>query len=296
MSRIRTIKPDFWTDEKLSECSVSARLLFIATWNFADDEGNLDRSAKQIKMRAFPIDNIDCEPLLVELITHGLLNEYSVSGKLYLNIQGFKKHQIINRPSKPAFPLYEPSLNTHGVLSEHSLPKGREGKEGKEGTKFKNIVELPSSTQPNEIENENFEVEVKKPKSKNLEIAEQVFSHWQRVLNHPRAVLGEKTIKLITDRIKDGFSIDALFEAIEGCSKSPHHMGQNETKTVYDSLELIFRNSENTNRFIAMNTKQKPLRVSVDGLSDAANATANAAMDWIDSMQSGEFSSDDEPY
>lgn len=130
VARIRTIKPDFWTDDKLTECSLSARLLFIGTWNFADDAGNLDRSAKQIKARVFPVDNIDCEPLLIELITQGLLIEYSVDGKKYLHIQGFTKHQVINRPSKPACPAFDESRVTHGGLSESSVGdhNGREGK------------------------------------------------------------------------------------------------------------------------------------------------------------------------
>ena len=133
MARIRTIKPDFWTDDKLTECSLSARLLFIGTWNFADDAGNLDRSPKQIKARVFPVDNIECEPLLIELITQGLLTEYSVDGKKYLHIQGFTKHQVINRPSAPTCPEYDESLNTQPQLNDYSLSThaGKEGK-GKE--------------------------------------------------------------------------------------------------------------------------------------------------------------------
>lgn len=136
MARIRTIKPEFWTDEKLTECSLSARLLFIGTWNFADDAGNLDRSAKQIKARVFPIDNIDCEPLIQELIAQGLLIEYAVNDKKYLHIQGFAKHQLINRPSKPSCPEFDSSLVTHETLTEYSLNThdGREGK-GREDKK-----------------------------------------------------------------------------------------------------------------------------------------------------------------
>jgi len=112
------IQPEFWSDEIINECSVSARLLFIATWNFADDEGNLPRSSKQIKAQAFPYDSIDCEPLIIEMIAHGLLIEYSVSDKMYLHIKNFKKHQLINRPSKPHCPLYEDSLRTHSKVSK----------------------------------------------------------------------------------------------------------------------------------------------------------------------------------
>jgi hypothetical protein len=128
MARIRTIKPDFWTDEKLTECSLSARLLFIGTWNFADDNGNLDRSAKQIKARVFPLDNLDCEPLILELLAKELLIEYSYEDRLYLHIQGFNKHQLINRPSKPTCPIYDESLRTHGVL----ITEGRKERKGVE--------------------------------------------------------------------------------------------------------------------------------------------------------------------
>jgi len=131
MARIRTIKPDFWTDEKLTECSLSARLLFIGTWNFADDNGNLDRSSKQIKARVFPLDNLDCEPLILELLEKELLVEYEYEDRLYLHIQGFNKHQLINRPSKPQCPLYDDSLKTHGVLITEGR-KERKGVEGKE--------------------------------------------------------------------------------------------------------------------------------------------------------------------
>lgn len=144
MARIRTIKPDFWTDEKLVECSLSARLLFIGLLNFADDNGNLTRSPKKIKMQIFPADAIDCEPLIIELITQGVLIEYSVSDEKYLHIKGFAKHQVINRPSKS--PIPEPDfINTHGVLTDGRERKGKEieiGKErsGEEQIQFTEII------------------------------------------------------------------------------------------------------------------------------------------------------------
>lgn len=120
MARLRTVKPEFWTDERVGEVSVTARLLFIATWNFADDHGGLDRSAKQLKAQAFPYDNIDCEPLIQELLEVGLLIEYEVGGKKYLHINGFKKHQKVEKPAKPRVPLYENSPNPPRILTEDS--------------------------------------------------------------------------------------------------------------------------------------------------------------------------------
>lgn len=122
------MKPEFWSDDKITECSLSARLLFIGTWNFADDAGNLERSAKQIKARVFPADQVDCEPLIQELITHGLLTEYSVSEKKYLHIQNFAKHQKINRPSAPHCPVIDGSPKSSEGSVRTPRGKGRERK------------------------------------------------------------------------------------------------------------------------------------------------------------------------
>lgn len=120
MARLRTVKPEFWTDERVGEVSVTARLLFIATWNFADDYGGVDRSSKQLKAQAFPYDNIDCEPLIQELLQVGLLIEYEVGGKKYLHINGFRKHQKVEKPAKPRIPLFEGSPNPPRILPEDS--------------------------------------------------------------------------------------------------------------------------------------------------------------------------------
>lgn len=133
MARIRTVKPEFWTDEKVVECSIAARLLFVGMFNFSDDNGNLVNSPKRIKMQVFPADIIDCEPLLNELMAHGLLHEYSVNNVSYLNIKGFNKHQKINRPSRtdiPKMEFHEDSLSNHGELTDGRDTEGKgEGKE-----------------------------------------------------------------------------------------------------------------------------------------------------------------------
>ncbi len=152
MSRIRTIKPEFWTNPQVVHVALAARLLFIGTWNFADDYGNLPRDPEKLKMQIFPGVNdagIDVEPLILSLIHQGLLTEYSVRGKRYLHITGFGRHQVINRPSRPAHPLPEEadgladrphgeadSLNAHAPLTEYSRTE-KEGSMEKEKDKTK---------------------------------------------------------------------------------------------------------------------------------------------------------------
>jgi hypothetical protein len=129
MARIRTIKPEFWIDERVGECSPTTRLLFIATWNFADDNGNLERSAKQLKAQAMPYDSIDCEDLILELIRLGLLEEYSANGNNYLHISNFDKHQKIEKKSAARHPLPNSSPTTPQPVGIGREGKGREVEE-----------------------------------------------------------------------------------------------------------------------------------------------------------------------
>ncbi|STW12989.1 primosomal protein I [Klebsiella pneumoniae subsp. rhinoscleromatis] len=55
MARIRTIKPEFWTDEDMAEVSEPACLLAIGLLNYADDEGYFNANPKLIKAAVFPI-------------------------------------------------------------------------------------------------------------------------------------------------------------------------------------------------------------------------------------------------
>lgn len=102
MSRIRTVKPDFWTSEQVMGCCRDSRLLFIGMWNFADDSGVLPASIQRIRAQVLPGDDISLENirrLITELRNSGLIEEYDVEGKVYWKITGFTKHQRIDRPT-----------------------------------------------------------------------------------------------------------------------------------------------------------------------------------------------------
>jgi hypothetical protein len=104
MARIRTVKPEFWTDEKVVELSAFARLLFIGLWNFADDEGRMVYSPKRIKMQIFPSDSIECSELLGEIRRESLISVYVVDGQEYLQINGFAKHQKVDKRTTSKIP------------------------------------------------------------------------------------------------------------------------------------------------------------------------------------------------
>lgn len=83
----------------------------------------------------------------------------------------------------------------------------------------------------------------------------QVFEHWRQTLNHPSAKPTPDRKRAIAKALKYYKVID-LQLAISGCKLSDYHMGKNESQTVYDSIELILRNSKNIESFIAKTGKR----------------------------------------
>lgn len=129
MARIRTIKPEFWTDEKVVELSAFARLLFIGIWNFCDDDGRMVYSPKRIKMQIFPSDSLDCSELIGEIRGKSLVDVYSVEDVEYLQVVGFTKHQKVDKRTPSKLP---PSPNP--PESPRIVPTEGNGMEGiKEG-------------------------------------------------------------------------------------------------------------------------------------------------------------------
>ncbi|WP_289365882.1 hypothetical protein [Pantoea stewartii] len=93
MARSRNIKPGFFTNDELAECSPLARLLFAGLWTIADKEGRLDDRPKKIKALVLPFDNVNCDDCLKQLHDRQFINRYSVDGNAYIQISNWKKHQ-----------------------------------------------------------------------------------------------------------------------------------------------------------------------------------------------------------
>lgn len=80
----------------------------------------------------------------------------------------------------------------------------------------------------------------------------EVFEFWKQTMASPRSLLDTKRQKLISAAIKTGYTSEQLREAIRGCSLSPFHMGKNDRNTKYNGLDLILRNAEQIDKFIAV--------------------------------------------
>jgi hypothetical protein len=128
MARIRSIKPEFWTDEKVVTLSAFARLVFIGLWNFVDDYGRAPCSPARLKMQILPADSADFPQLLAEISGAGLVTIYTIDDKQFLQVNGFEKHQKIDKRVTSKYPAPPISPEPRPFLP---LDQGREGiKEG----------------------------------------------------------------------------------------------------------------------------------------------------------------------
>lgn len=93
MARARNIKPGFFKNEDLAECSPFARLCFAGLWTLADREGRLEDRPKRIKGDLFAFDSIEVEPLLRELVRWRFISRYVVGDMAVIQILKFSDHQ-----------------------------------------------------------------------------------------------------------------------------------------------------------------------------------------------------------
>ncbi len=78
-----------------------------------------------------------------------------------------------------------------------------------------------------------------------------VYDHWlQKLGKDPgRTKLTGKRRRRIEARLREGYSVSDLCEAIDGCSKSPFHQGENDQGRKYDDIELICRDGAKVEQF-----------------------------------------------
>lgn len=106
MARIRSVKPEFWTDEDLADLSRDARLLYIGLWNISDEHGRLRGEPRYIKGQLFPYDDDltrdGVDALVDELAGIGKVIRYQAKGSSYLFLPTLHKHQRLDTAKVPS--------------------------------------------------------------------------------------------------------------------------------------------------------------------------------------------------
>lgn len=107
MARIRYIKPEFYSDTKLSEVSILGRYLYAGLFCQLDKQGITIDDSKFLKREIFPYDEDitikKIDSLLDELVHNGRLSRFEYGGKKYLYCPTLKKHQKFHKDEKPKY-------------------------------------------------------------------------------------------------------------------------------------------------------------------------------------------------
>lgn len=102
MARIRTIKPEFWTDSFMVQLPPIGRLVFISLWTVADDRGYVVDESARIAMEVMPRE----DPTVIDdwiqfFLAAGKLDLFcSPDGGTFYRVRSWDKHQKVDRPSK----------------------------------------------------------------------------------------------------------------------------------------------------------------------------------------------------
>lgn len=108
MARIRTVKPQHWSDKELAKIPLQAHLLWIALWNFSDDEGVFENDPILIKSQVFPRrTDVRVEQVsqwIDQLVKARFVVPFEYNGSGYYIHRTFKTHQKIDKPQPSKIP------------------------------------------------------------------------------------------------------------------------------------------------------------------------------------------------
>lgn len=147
MGRIRTIKPEFFTDADLydaeKDSGLPLRVAYAGLWTCADREGRFKWRPRELKLAVLPHDQVDFSRVLDALATRGFLVKYASMGDHFGLIPNFGKHQVINhRESESVIPPPQENQIVDAcptrdprVHDAYPTRPGGKGKEGKENTR-----------------------------------------------------------------------------------------------------------------------------------------------------------------
>jgi hypothetical protein len=280
--RARTISPAFWTSDDVCDLpSDSHRIMFEGLWAYADREGRMLDEPGRIGRRVRAWDPKGAPALIDELVRRGMARRYEADGKRCLWLPAFKKWQRVHPheaqsylPTPPDHgdppPIFVDDIECDDIENiDEEIPKQAsdqvdvfecqpEPSEPSEPS-VKGLVEFASAN----VDREALELQLDEPDAPPASVA-VVFGHWKQVMRSPRSKCDKKRRGFIEARLRDGFSVDDLKRAVDGCALDPFSMGQNENGKPYRGINVICRDAEHVEKFMGYVDKP-PTNASVKG-------------------------------
>ncbi len=297
-ARIRSVKPELFSHEGLFEIEMKyqlpIRLAYIALFTCCDRRGRFRWQPRRLKLDMMPYDDVDIGQILELFREHGYIQKYEdiSRGEIYGWIPSWENHQIINgREHESELPSIEEVIYRNNKYLNQNKELLLERGTVIDGcfTRAPHVDDA-STTQTQHGSGEGKGRERKGREGKRDHIVEssirqrdeepiqKIFEYWKKIMGHPTSKLDGKRKSIIRKALKFGYSEIELCEAIQGCSLTPHNIGDNDRGQRYDGLNLILRDADQIDRFIH-NAQNPPKR-----LSDAdrrSQANVQTLQDWM---------------
>lgn len=222
--RIRSIKPEFWGDEKLAPLDVGTRLVFIGLISMADDAGRLLDSVKQIDAMLFPMTDDSSREALATLSRIGRIERgKTASGQSVIQIVNWR-HQKVDHPNLAAAlpPIVQRVTEDSRDPREAFATDSRDIREPL--ATLSTIYDLRSTTndQPARAKRavtpkqDDLGLVIDRPSDEQV-----VLDHY--LVTHPRRRIGPKDRKAVAKALTLGYSAGELCEAIDGNAQDEWH-------------------------------------------------------------------------
>jgi len=261
--------------EKVNAVSEGAENLYVRLIAQSDDEGRYSADPQWVLAKLYThrmFKGLKVEEIasrIDELWQVDLIRLYEVDGKRFLEIVGvFRTHRKdVKKKLLYPQPLTEPvtyALRTRNGHVTHPLR-----------TRAEHVtLDLDPEPEPDPTPDQDPKQEpapgpaAPQPSSSKASPVDRaddvrrVFEHYRAYFpkRFPRVHSSLKEWGLVRARLEaDGYSVDDLCEAIDGCMRSPWHQGENERRKAYDTLELIARDAKHVDDFRAIPARAGPV-------------------------------------
>lgn len=180
----------------------------------------------------------------------GLINWYEVDGDSYIEFPGFADNQPnLRYDREPESQIPAPTSDNCRQVAG-TLPAGCRQVADTLPPEEKRREEKIREVEEKRREENDLSSCGAQPDRRAKEIHE-VFDHYRTI--HTRAHKNPdsklKEWKAIAARLREGYTVQDLVDAINGMHQTPHNCGQNERNQQYLGLELCMRNASQVERF-----------------------------------------------
>lgn len=152
--RIRTVKPEFFTNEDVQSVPADVRYTLIGLFFYADDYGRAPANLGLMRSSIFPLDEdltvgvLETHLYALAEAKHPLIQLYDVDGRSYLRVSDWDYWQRIDRPTASRLPAppEEPLARTREDSRTDAKVLVGEGREagGEEGAQREGQGGAPS--------------------------------------------------------------------------------------------------------------------------------------------------------